>query len=111
MSASVPERDHDYAELGETLLSRVRRPEFGYGLRLRSRIHICDDGILLVRIEVVRLVHDPVNVRDAVGGLGLERLWELVSRFGEGAEVGLFEIENLLACRAVKGRRRCRVHP
>ncbi len=110
MSAPVPHGHHDHAKLRERLLVRIGRPRLRHRLGLRPRIDVRHNGIRLRGIEVVGLVHHAVDVGDAVGGLDLVRLRELVSGRFQGAEVGLVQVHDAPAGGVEERGRGSRVH-
>src|ERR1041385_8611475 len=55
--APIADLDHDEAEIGETLVHAHRTEREGDRLRLRPRIDVSDDRILLRRIEIEGLEH------------------------------------------------------
>ena len=97
VTAPVTHGNDDHAELGQRLLTRVRREELRHGLCLGTRIDVRYNRIALGRIEIVRLVHHPIDVGDAVRRLHLVRLRELVAGRGELGEIGDLEIHDLAA--------------
>ena len=97
VTAPVTHGNDDHAELGQRLLTRVRREELRHGLCLGTRIDVRDNRIALGGIEIVRLVHHPIDVGDAVRRLHLVRLRELVAGRGELGKIGDLEIHDLAA--------------
>ncbi len=61
-------------------------------------------GYFGLRVEVERLVHDAVEVGDAVVGLDPERLGILESGRKEGRDVGRLELEEQVAGRVAELR-------
>ena len=84
----------------DAVAARVER--LGHALGLRTRVDVGDDRVLLARIEVERLVHHAVQVRDAVVGLDRERLGELEAGFLQRAQIRRLELRDDVAERVVE---------
>ena len=100
--------DDDEAELGERLRIAARRVEGAAAdaAGLRTGIDVVDDRILLRRIERGRLVHQAVEIGDAVARLDGNRQRRLPAGGHQPGDVGLFEREDQLAVRIAQLRHR-----
>ncbi len=78
-AAAVAHLDDDEAELREPVRVGRRAERLADRLGLRARVDVGDDRVLLLRVEVVRLVHHARQVRHAVVGLHDERLGDTCS--------------------------------
>ena len=80
--AHAVDRHDDEAEFGERLLvaARGRERARAHAARLRPRIGLVDDRVLLRRVEVRRPEHHAVDVRLAVARLHAERHRRLPAR-------------------------------
>ena len=110
MAAAVAHLDDDEPELRERDVVAARVERLGHALGLRPGIDIRDDRILLRRVEVERLVHDAIEIGDAIVRLHRERLRELEADFQSAVRSGVSSFRTLVAERVVEHRFRRAVH-
>ena len=90
-AATMADFDHDEAELRELHERAAHTEAGGRAFGLRAGIHVRDDRILFRAVEVERLPHVAVQLRDAVGGLHRERLGVLEAELLQLGQVHFLE--------------------
>ncbi len=110
VAAAIAHFDDDEAVLCERRAGPAGIEGLGHALGLRPGIDVGDDRILLRRIEVERLVHHAVDIRDAIVRLDRERLGELEAGFLQRRQVRRLELRDDVAQRVDEHRLRRRVH-
>src|SRR4051812_45979699 len=80
ISATIPYRNNNNSYLGNTVSTRVGSGErFIYCLGLRTGIYISNDRIFFGAVEVVRLIHNTIQVGYSIIRFYLNYLRELIS--------------------------------
>ena len=98
MASSLSYGDHDEARLSKTVGTYVHACERIINrLDLRARIHVINYRINLCGIEIERLVHDAVKIRDAVSRLYRKEFREPVSVGEKLREVAFLKIHDLVS--------------
>ena len=98
-SAAGADFNDDETELRKRDVRALGRKSFVDFLGLRAGIDELDEGIFSGGIEVERLVHNTVEIGDAVFGFDFEGFGEFVAGFKKLRDVGGFEVEKVAALR------------
>src|SRR5258708_15621314 len=107
-AATVTDGDDDHSQLSKPV-DTIHPPAKGciYGFRLRAGIDVFHQRVFLCAVEIERLVHDAVEIGDAVIGLYGEGLWEFITGREQGAEVGGLEVHDLVTGAVIKSGPGC----
>jgi hypothetical protein len=93
----VSDLDDDEPQLGQLLVSGTGGERVRHAFLLRTGVTMNDDWVALLRVEIERLPHIAVQVRDAVGGLHDECLGHLPADLIQPGQIALLKLQDFLA--------------